>query len=393
MTEKRKSRSRSKVKGLLLNLYQNDFLRSLFHRVMFTKDCPAAQNALVGVWRPDFNPTQLAKAVAMMAPSQGIDVVYFRPHCVDTKREQAYGMRLKPGTDQWERVTMRIPDIVDVSSFCWEDKEARVYLEERCWCTDMKKNRISKGRLQTMLAKDPAVKKYAIPTLRFIKKGQGQDEKLERLMEFARKHDDVVAKPVHSQRGTGVHRITFDVATGHFHVGFKTAEMDMDEERFRVYAKESFFSGKAHIVQKYVSSRSKAGDPFDCRVHVEKNGQGKWEPASMLVRIGIGQKIISNINQGGGVAELEPFLRANRPDNWEEIIERLSELASTVPYWYEKKRGVELCTLGIDTAITPEGNLHIFEVNSLPFTDFNLGQVAMLRVAYYRWLMENRIGE
>ena len=86
-------------------------------------------------------------------------------------------------------------------------------------------------------------------------------------------------------------------------------------------------------------------------------------------------------------------MKANRPDNWEEIIERLNELASTVPYWYEKKRGVELCTLGIDTGITPEGDLHIFEVNSLPFTDFNLGQVAMLRVAYYRWLAENRIGK
>ena len=370
-----------------------DFLRSIYHRVLFSSKRPTSSNVLVGIWRPDLEPTSLAKALAMMAPSQGIDVVYFRPHSIDAENDRVFGLHLKQGTDRWERVTMRVPDVVDISSFCWEDKEGREYLEEHCWCTDLKKNRISKGRLQTLLAKDDAVKKYAIPTLRYIKKGESQEEKLERLVAFMQEHGDVVANAVHSQRGVGVHRITFDSATGQYHIGYLTDEMDMDEEKFRVYAAEKFFSGKAHIIHKYVSSRSKTGDPFDCRVHVEKNGQGKWEPASMLVRIGIGQKIISNINQGGGMAELEPFLKANRPDNWEEIIERLNELASTVPYWYEEKRGVELCTLGIDTGITPEGDLHIFEVNSLPFTDFNLGQVAMLRVAYYRWLAENRIGK
>ncbi|MCF2620996.1 YheC/YheD family protein [Collinsella tanakaei] len=147
------------------------------------------------------------------------------------------------------------------------------------------------------------------------------------------------------------------------------------------------------MAQKYISSRSAAGDPFDCRVHMEKNGSGEWEPASMLVRIGIGQKIISNINEGGGMAELEPFLKANRPDCWELIVERLRELAATVPAWFEEQRGVELCTLGIDVAITDAGDLHIFEINSLPFVDFNLGQVAMRRVAYYRWLADHHRGE
>ena len=113
----------------------------------------------------------------------------------------------------------------------------------------------------------------------------------------------------------------------------------------------------------------------------------------MLVRIGIGQKIISNINQGGGMAELEPFLKTNRPDCWELIVERLRELAATVPAWFEEQRGVELCTLGIDVAITDEGDLRIFEINTLPFVDFNLGQVAMRRVAYYRWLADHHRGE
>ena len=265
-----------------------DFLRSLYHRRMSLARTVEGDAPLVGIWRPDLNPTPPATALAMMGPSQGLDVICISTHDVDVKHGCVHGLRLKQGTDQWERVTMRTPDIIDVSSFCWKDREAREYLEGHCWCTDLKKNRISKGRLQTLLTKDDAVKKYAIPTLRYIKKGESQEEKLERLVAFMREHGDAVAKAVHSQRGVGVHRITFDSATGQYHIGYLTDEMDMDEEKFRVYAAEKFFSGKAHIIQKYVSSRSKTGDPFDCRVHVEKNGQGKWEPASMLVRIGIG---------------------------------------------------------------------------------------------------------
>ncbi len=347
---------------------------------------------LVGIWRPDLTPPPLAKALAMMAPSQGIDLVYICTNGVDIENGCVHGRMLKHGTSQWEHVTTRIPDIIDSSSYCWKNEEARNYLDEHCWCTDMKVKRLPKGRLQTLLLKDDRVKKYAIPTVRFLRKADTVEQKIDKLVKFTKKHGDVVVKPVFSSRGRGVHRVTFDPETQMYHMGFLTTEIDVDESGYRSYAEEHFFSGKKHIVQKYVNSRSAADDPFDCRVHVEKNGKGEWVPASMLIRIGIGQKVISNVNQGGGMAELEPFLKANRPDNWEQIIKNLEELAQTVPYWYEEQRGIELCTLGIDTAITPEGDLHIFEINTLPFTDFNLGQVAMLRVCYYRFVARHRLG-
>lgn len=339
---------------------------------------------LVAIWRPDLEPKEISKAIALMAPSQGIDVIYICTYGMNLDKGILVGKMLKSGTDQWERRVTRMPDIVDTSSFCWTNEKGREYFEQHCWCTDVKRSMIPKSALQRKLMDDERVSRYAIPTASF--------RRVDDLERFAREHADIVVKPIFSSRGVGVHRVTFDAASETFQVGFKTDDQVLDDEGFRAYAREHFFE-KPHIAQKYVSSRSAAGDPFDCRVHMEKNGSGEWEPASMLVRIGIGQKIISNINQGGGMAELEPFLKANRPDCWELIVERLRELAATVPAWFEEQRGVELCTLGIDVAITDEGDLHIFEINRLPFVDFNLGQVAMRRVAYYRWLADHHRGE
>ena len=338
---------------------------------------------LVGVWRPDKRPSEIAKALAMVGPSQRVSVVYMRTNDILVDRARVVGYMLKPGTDRWQRVVTRVPDIIDDSSYCWKNRAGREYLEKHCWCTNLKRNVIPKQRLQALLARDAEVSRYAIPTLRF--------HSVRELEPFVREHGDVVVKPVFSSLGRGVHRVTFDAATETFLVGFKIEDRRMSAEEFRAYAKESFFK-KRHIAQEYVSSRTATGDPFDCRVHVEKNGRGEWQAASMLVRIGIGQKVISNINQGGGMAEIEPFLKANRPDCWQEVLAALNELVATVPAWFERQRGVELCTLGIDTAITADGSLRLFEINSLPFVDFNVGQVAMLRICYFRWLAEHRLG-
>lgn len=74
---------------------------------------------------------------------------------------------------------------------------------------------------------------------------------------------------------------------------------------------EEIFSDNRYVVQKYIQSRTWQGDPFDCRIHLEKNGNGHWRIIKKSIRIGIGQKVISKVNQGGGVSDCKAFLAAN----------------------------------------------------------------------------------
>src|SRR5699024_12418779 len=71
------------------------------------------------------------------------------------------------------------------------------------------------------------------------------------------------------------------------------------------------FKKSRYVVQKYITSRTKHNDPFDCRVHMEKGANNRWNIANIFIRIGIGQKVVSNFNQGGGISKLTSVLEVN----------------------------------------------------------------------------------
>ena len=355
-------------------------LKTVKRRLSGKKSQDGGNKPLVGLLRPNKVSPVACKAIAAMAPGRKVEIVYFNPRNVDVEHGVIRGRVLKG--DTWVKTISRIPDIIDVSPYCFKarNKEVIDFLKERSFFTDDRSNRITKRELPRLLAADPEFAQYAIETAKV--------STVDRLKNFIRRHGECVVKPVYSQRGADVFRIGYDVATQSYAVGFKTGTKNMSEDEFADFAKEHFL-GRAHIVQQYVSSRSAAGDPFDCRVHVEKDKNNRWQVARMFVRIGIGQQVISNVNQGGGIADVEPFFKANRPDCWEEIIAKLNHLAQTLPYYFEDLRGRHLIQMGIDVGVDAQGGLHVFEINSSPAADSHKAEVAMLRLGHYHWMYKH----
>ncbi len=109
------------------------------------------------------------------------------------------------------------------------------------------------------------------------------------------------------------------------------------------------------------------------------------------IRIGIGQKVISNVNQGGGISEPKPFLKANFGDQWKEIDEKLNNLGKTLPYKIEDLRQTHIMSLGIDVGIDKTGELYVFESNSAPSTKALKAEVTMLRTDYYKYIVDNKV--
>ena len=343
-------------------------------------EAPKGKCPLVGLLRPDKTPPKLCKTIAAMAQERHVKVVYFNPGNVDVEHGLVRGRVLHD--DTWVSTVTRIPDIVDVSTYCFKRTNAEVmeYLQAHSFLTDDRSNRITKRELPGLLAKDPEFAQYSIEAARV--------RNAENLATFIRRQKECVVKPVYSQRGADVYRVGYDADADAFQVGFKTGAKRFSRDEFISFAQEHFLS-RPHIVQQYISSRSAAGDPFDCRVHVEKDKNNRWQVARMFVRIGIGQQVISNVNQGGGIADVGPFFKANRPDCWEEIIAKLNHLAQTLPYYYEGLRGRRLIQLGIDVGVDAQGGLHVFEINSSPSAESHKAEVAMLRLGHYRWLYEH----
>jgi len=282
----------------------------------------------------------------------------------------------------WKSVRTKIPTFIDISPYCMKrrNKSIMQYLRQNTSLSDKGLNRFSKEKLQNLLKEDDAFSHLVIPTI--------QAAVFEDVLNFVDTYGTIVLKPVSGERGVGV--FILNKTDAGFVLGHSKEESDLSEHGLEQFFQENI-AGKKYILQKYVQSRTVQGDPFDCRVHVEKNRKGKWQSARHFIRMGIGQKVVSNVSQGGGIGDVEPFLKANFGDGWKDIDQRLNELADTLPYKFENLRGYKMMSLGMDVGIDQDGRLYLFEINTAPITSPLRDRAAMLRVDYYTYKLRKEL--
>lgn len=336
---------------------------------------------IVGFMRNFNKPNDMAELTAKMAKYYGIDIIYFRPKDVNIETHTVTGKFLI--NDQWVSKKVEIPKVIDISPYCFKRKNRIItnYLQNNCYLTYTNKNRITKEKLQEFMKNDSLLSQYVIPTTRY--------ESFKDLEQQLKKYGTIVLKPIRSERGKGIYIIR---KKGRKYLVGHNKEVYIFSKRkiTKLFKKEIT---KKYIIQKYISSRALNGDPFDCRIHFEKNGQGKWSIAKIYVRIGIGQTVISNMNQGGGMADPKVFLKANFPDKWKEIYQKLLDLGEIFPYKFESWRKTDIMSLGIDVGVEPNGDIYIFEANGAPATANLKGEVVNLRTQYYNYLIKTKLNK
>lgn len=141
-------------------------------------------------------------------------------------------------------------------------------------------------------------------------------------------------------------------------------------------------------MQKYINSRTNNNDPFDCRVIVQKNRHGKWEIAQILIRTGIGQKVVSNTSKGGGISYPKQFLKHNFKDQWKEVYKDIKNSSLKLAYKFEEIKKTPTMDLGLDIGIEKDGSLYLFEINNGSNIKRLVAESAILRVEYYLYLYE-----
>ncbi|MDO6451792.1 YheC/YheD family protein [Oceanobacillus profundus] len=335
---------------------------------------------IVGLMRNFIKPTDMARLTAMLCKYQGMDLIYLRPRDVNVNNDTVKGKMLID--NKWVTVETDLPKFIDISPYCFKAQNRRImdYLRSKTLLSDDRISRLSKAELQIKLKEDKKFEHLVIPTI--------SADKFDNVEEYLERYSTIVMKPIGGQRGFGVFILKKENNT--YILGYQKKEKKLTKDELMYFFKESI-ENKRYIIQKYISSRTLQGDPFDCRVHVEKNGAGKWVSARNFIRIGIGQKVISNVNQGGGISDPEPFLKSNFGEKWEEIINKLNELALSLPNKIEELRKTKLMSMGMDVAIDKNGDLYLFEVNGAPTTTPLRSEAAMLRTEYYKYIMQTQI--
>ncbi|MBT2601442.1 YheC/YheD family protein [Oceanobacillus sp. ISL-74] len=329
---------------------------------------------IVGVMREYKNPDHMVKLIALIGKAKGIEIVFIHPSEVDIENNRVSGRILVD--DRWFRTSMRVPKVIDISAFCMKYTEVVKFLRRKAILTENGKKRLTKEKLQKELKRDEDFEKHLIPTINL--------EFISPLTGFLSLYGKVVVKPVYSQRGTGVYIIE-KINDDEYIIGHKRESHKVNLNGLRNFFDDKI-KGVKHIVQQYIECRTPQGDPFDCRIHLEKNGKGNWVIPKSYIRIGIGQKIVSNVNDGGGVADPEKFLHACYGEIAEPLIQRMRDFAFGVAKKIEEIRMQELMTIGLDIGIDNNLNFYLFEANSAPATREMKSEVAMLRTDYYKFL-------
>ncbi|WP_236939119.1 YheC/YheD family protein [Evansella clarkii] len=319
------------------------------------------------------NPKKFTKLVAKATKYYGIDLIYFSPIDVDIKKEVINGKKLVDG--KWESIQVPPPPFIDFSSYCFKHKEIVSFLK--------KYSILSTGRLGSKdvvyekLFKDGEFSHIIIPTLR--------TENFNEFHNFLENYGEIILKPINGQRGEGIYKLSF--YNNHYTLNYNQDEKTLSKEELHSFFSD-VISNKRYLLQKCINSKTKTGDPFDIRIRLEKNGEGEWEVAIFLVRIGTSNKVVSNLTQGGSVSQLTPFLKENYGDEYLVLKKHIKKIAKNLPYKLEEIFETRLTALGLDVGIDTDRSIYLFETNNAPGFEFGMGEIALLRAEHYNYILK-----
>jgi len=340
---------------------------------------------LIGYMHYRKSPAGLNRAYAFAAAAlaEGARLLYFSPGAVDFEKAMIDGYAYKDGT--WERIRSPFPDVIYNTNSFSHDKQANAVELLRQTIPFTSYSIGSKETVYRNLMEDGRYADYLVPS-----------EKLtsaEHLFTFLEKHREVVFKPSWGHQGMDVYYIKAEDD------GFRIL-LGTEEDRYDMEKTADFIQDKLkqedYIVQPYINCRTKAGAPYDFRLHVQKGRGGQWMNPVIYPRISANGSIVCNIGQGGYTSELTGFLKREFGARYYDIrkyVELFSlQFAGHMDEIQKELYGEELDELGIDIGLNETQKIFVYEVNwrpgHPPFTHINLSVIK--NTVQYAMYLANR---
>ena len=314
---------------------------------------------LIGYMHYRKSPVGLNRAYAFSAAAkaEGVEVLYFSPGAVDFEKGVINGYQYDDG--KWNNIVSYYPDVIyNTNSFSGDRQMSAVEaLHQKIPFTSH-----SIGSKVTVYRNLMNYKKYApylVPSEKVLS--------AEHFFAFLEKHAEVVLKPSWGHQGMDVCHIKKEGQDAGKMAAFIQDKIEKEE----------------YIVQPYINCRTKAGVPYDLRLHVQKGREGKWVNPTIYPRISASGSIVCNIGQGGYTSELSGFLKREFGAHYYDIqkyVELFSlQLARHMDEIQKELYDEEIDELGIDIGLDENQKIFIYEVNwrpgHPPFTNINLSVV------------------
>jgi len=315
---------------------------------------------IIGMLHHRRDPEKVFKsyAFASVAKAEGALLLYFTPKSVDFSQETIHGWVYENGS--WQKKDSPFPEVVYNTGSpekLARSQEIVTKLKELIPFTTYSIG--NKMRVYQRLKSEGELAQYLIPSEVIHSK--------RRFFDFLKIYRKVVFKPVNGRKGQGITYI--ESVRDKYNVKSSEGDYLLSFEELRNIVSEKL-KEEPHLLQPYINCKTKSGTSYDIRLHVQKNGEGKWVITTVYPRFAPEGSIVSNINSGGSTNYLIPFLKQEFGDEYFNIKRYLEhftlQLAAHMDEVQQKYFSERIDELGIDVGLDDLGKIWIYEVNWRP---------------------------
>lgn len=324
-------------------------------------DWPLAEPGRYRPW-----PEHLYAHLADEGASKGVLVCLFNPAAVDWRRGRVHGWVKASWNGQWEPRVLPLPHAVYNRISRREVEKTRACrrtIARLAQAAPLFNPRyLDKGEAQHALERSPVS-----PHVPAAWVTQSADEAARRIKELPA----AFVKPVRGSLGEGVvrvdHRDGGYVVTQNPPLG--SGERAPRRRRITRSQLRRFLAhlaaGRALLVQEAVELARWRGLPFDLRLLVQKDPDGRWRLTGAAGRVAAPGALTTHTVRGGTAV---PFARLSReasaPMPSLPLLEAIGGQAAAA---VEQAMGEDCFEFSLDTAVSPDGRPWILEINAKPF--------------------------
>ena len=294
---------------------------------------------LIGFMHFRKKPTNKAYAFAAVAKIEGAELLYFSPGMVDFEKRTINGYMYHNG--EWTKTLSKFPDVIcNVTGFTRDSQNETVErLSTEIPFTSFPIG--SKATVYKNILRYNEFADYLVPT------EVVNSEK--HFFELLDKYGEVVFKPSMGCQGTDVYYVK---------------KGEVPNQIAEKIASQEF------LVQPYINCRTKSGDAYDLRLHVQKDKNAKWVLTKIYPRIAESGSIVCNLARGGSTTGLTLLLQrefGERAQSLQKTIEIFAlQLAAHMDKIQSELYNEELDELGIDVGLDDSQKIWIYEINWRP---------------------------
>lgn len=305
------------------------------------------------------NTLKRAYAFAAVAKAEGVDFYYFSPGKVIFDHKIILGYVYENG--KWIVKKMPFPDVIYNTGRFEKFPKGRVIVNELRKIIPFTTYSIgNKMEVYERLKKADIHVQYLIPTEYVLRDYD--------VIDFLDKYGKVVIKPIWGKKGEEVYYIE-KCKDEKFIIIDQNISLEYNKKELENFIKAKI-QEKTYIVQQFICCQTQTGQIYDFRLHVQKDGNGRWINTAIYPRIGPKGSMVSNISKGGSTNYLRPFLRQEFGEyafNIEHYLEHFSLVfARKVDQIQQKLFNEPLDELGIDVGLDHNHKLWVYEVNWRP---------------------------